>query len=207
MFPLREDLNGNGYLDPGEDGKNGFALDGMLQESVRIGDEDLNGNGILDMGEDTNGNMVLDRGHPPGVLTEDLNANGVLDAGEDGAWGFPTNGVIDIPIRLREPSFPTGLKWAYVCTKAGTSGATRLHEPGPNMTPVSTSPGIWSTSESLPGGPGVPDWQLVTSSNGRKDNLRPLKAIRITVRFEHPTSQQMKQVTIVHSLVDQKTVD
>lgn len=206
VFPLREDLNGNGYLDPGEDGKNGFATDGLLQENVRIGDEDLNGNGILDMGEDTNGNMVLDRGHPPGVLTEDLNANGVLDAGEDGTWGFPTNGVIDTPIRLREPSFPSGLKWAFVCTKAGTSGATRLHEPGPNMSPVSSSPGTWSRSEPLPGGAGVPDWQLVTFG-GRRDNLRPLRAIRITVRFEHPTSQQMKQVTIVHSLVDQKTME
>jgi len=33
-----------------------------------------------------------------------------------------------------------------------------------------------------------------------------LRAIRITVRFEHPTSQQMKQVTIVHSLRDTTTV-
>ena len=37
-------------------------------------------------------------------------------------------------------------------------------------------------------------------------NVRPLRAIRITVRFEHPTSKQMKQVTVVHSLRDTTSV-
>ena len=37
-------------------------------------------------------------------------------------------------------------------------------------------------------------------------NLRPLKAIRLTVRFEHPTSKQMKQVTLVHALRDTTSV-
>ena len=37
-------------------------------------------------------------------------------------------------------------------------------------------------------------------------NLRPLRAIRVTVRFEHPQSKQMRQVTVVHSLRDTTVV-
>lgn len=37
-------------------------------------------------------------------------------------------------------------------------------------------------------------------------NLRPLRAIRITVRFQHPASKQMRQVTIMHSLRDTTAV-
>jgi hypothetical protein len=38
-------------------------------------------------------------------------------------------------------------------------------------------------------------WQVV-------DNRRPLKAIRITIRFMDPTTQQMRTLTLVESLVD-----
>lgn len=193
VFPRREDLNGNGVLDPGEDGSNGFTGgDGLLQENVRIGTEDVNYNGVLDAGEDTNGNTVLDLGAPPGLLTEDLNWNGVLDVGEDGVWGFPVDGAINT-VSLRDPVFPSGLTFAYRCIRNGTSGATRLDEP---------NQGRWSTTPGQvlrdPSGNG-PDWIV-------EYNVRPLRAIRITVRFEHPTSKQMKQVTIVHSLRDTTAV-
>ena len=162
IFPQPgEDLNFNGYLDPGEDGINGFAADGLLQDRT------------------------------PGFVTEDLNGNGILDAGEDGTNGFPANGMLD-KRSFQIPYFPMGLTFAYRCIRAGASGPTRLNEPN------------WSSTVGYiqrdPSGNG-PDWIV-------DYNARPLRAIRITVRFEHPTaaSKQMKQVTIVHSLRDTTSV-
>ena len=156
IFPRTEDLNGNGFLDPGEDGSNGFPANG-----------------------------VLDR-----RLTEDINGNNVLDAGEDGTYGFPTNGKLD---STSPPFFPFGLTYSYRCTKAGTSGPLSSSEP---------HGGAWSTTIGQvitePGGAG-PDWVV-------EYNPRPLKAIRLTVRFEHPTSKTMKQVTLVHALRDTTSV-
>ena len=178
VFPCREDLNGNGFLDSGEDGANGFPSDGFLHEKQF------------------------------GFLSEDLNGNNVLDSGEDGAFGFPVNGTLD-KMSLLEPGYPAGMALAYRCIKSGTSGNTRLDEPSletwsnlagrPFDKP---NPGSWST---VPGQiihgstPAEPDWIV-------EYNVRPLRAIRITVRFEHPTSKQMKQVTLVHSLRDTTSV-
>jgi len=178
VFPCREDLNGNGFLDPGEDGANGFPNDGFLHETQF------------------------------GFLSEDLNGNNVLESGEDGAFGFPVNGTID-KMSLLEPGYPAGMALAYRCIKSGTSGNTRLDEPSletwSNLAGRrfdKPNPGSWST---VPGQiihgntPAEPDWIV-------EYNVRPLRAIRITVRFEHPTSKQMKQVTIVHSLRDTTSV-
>ncbi len=169
IFPQPgEDLNFNGYLDPGEDGANGFPADGNLQERVSFG-------AMYGLGE----------------LTDDANGNGVLDPGEDGTLNFPVDGQINRR-SLRIPYFPTGMTFAYRCIRAGTSGPTRLNEPN------------WSSTVGYiqrdPSGNG-PDWIV-------DYNARPLRAIRITVRFEHPTatSKQMKQVTIVHSLRDTTSV-
>lgn len=268
VFLRREDLNGNGFLDPGEDGSNGFTSDGSLQENVRIGNEDVNFNGVLDPGEDTNGNLVLDFGAPQGMLTEDLNANGALDtedlngngaldAGEDlngngvldtedGAWGYPVNGSLDPPsFNLRNPMYATGLTFAYRCVRPGRS-AVNPTVPGllgsilqePFRGSFARKPGHiirgWTEDRNNNGvldnedtnGNGVLDPGEDANGNGALDNedlngnnvldrepdwivdynVRPLKAIRITVRFEHPTSKQMKQVTIVQSLRDTTSV-
>ena len=222
VFPQREDLNGNGVLDPGEDGANGFPIDGLLQENIQVFREDANGNGILDAGEDLNGNGILDLPSAVGEIREDINGNGLLDAGEDGLYGLPSNGVLD-RFQLRQPYYPTGLTYRYVCIRAGTTSTkTTLFGGVPSIIDEPGN-GAWSTNPEYvingwtedsnrnnvldPGedidGDGVidrePDWLVVY-------NARPLRAIRITVRFEHPTSRQMKQVTIVHSLRDTATV-
>lgn len=231
VFPRREDLNGNGVLDPGEDGSNGFPADGALQENVQLFLEDANGNGILDAGEDINGNMVLDSPSAAGQIFEDINQNGMLDGGEDGAFNLPADGFLNGQrYQLRQPCFPSGLTYRYVCVRNGRTSAQRmalggtasiLDEPRSGGSPWSTTPGFvingWSEdtnrnnvldgTETDTNGNGTfntvddrePDWMVVY-------NARPLRAIRITVRFEHPTSQQMKQVTIVHSLRDTTTV-
>lgn len=222
VFPLREDINGNGVLDAGEDGSNGFPVDGFLQENVQVFKEDANNNGVLDMGEDLNGNLILDAASPVGEIREDINGNGLLDMGEDGLYGLPVNGALDT-FQLRRPYFPTGMNFRYVCVRQGT---TSRFAPVPSIEDEPGN-GTWSTtpeyiikgqsedqdndnavdpgedSNSNGSVTGVtdrePDWLVVY-------NVRPLRAIRITVRFEHPTTQQMKQVTIVHSLRDTQTV-
>ena len=200
VFPCREDLNGNGFLDTSlpnglsEDGANGFPNDGVLQELK-----------LTALGK--------------GVFSEDLNDNGIgPEAGEDGSNGFPVNLKLD-KMSLLEPGYPAGMTLAYRCTKAGTSGSLRSDEP---------NQGAWSKTpgRQLRGNPadidvngnGVVNSPPDTDSNGNgifdpaepdwivEYNARPLRAIRITIRFEHPTSGQMKQVTLVHSLRDTTSV-
>lgn len=169
VFPRGEDLNGNGFLDPGEDGSNGFPADGALQEDV-----------------------ILYPGAPRGMITEDLNGNGVLDSGEDGAFGFPANGVLDPQqVLLREPMYPTGLTFAYRCVGRADGQSV----------PPASPPRSGAFDPVFPNSAGrrFTDNEVVWESIY---NVRPLRAIRITVRFEHPTSKQMKQITLVHSLRD-----
>jgi len=224
VFPRREDLNGNGVLDAGEDGSNGFPSDGVLQENKQVFLEDVNGNGILDAGEDLNGNMVLDSPSPAGQIFEDINQNGISNNGEDGAFNLPADTFLNPQrFQLRRPLFPTGLTYRFVCVRAGTSSARTVTNGGtasildePGVGAWSTTPGfiikgwtedtngnnVLNPGEDVDGDGAIdrePDWMVVY-------NARPLRAIRITVRFEHPTSQQMKQVTIVHSLRDTTTV-
>ncbi len=179
--------------------------------NTSYGTEDTNGNGRLDGGEDTNGNGVLDADVIfPNPLGEDVNGNGVLDMGED----LNMNGVLD----FKEPFRPFGQSLVYRCLKAGTSSGSLRYEPNWTATPgriMRGNPADIDNSSPLNGtvtDPGDIDWNL----NGINDpiepdwiceyNVRPLKAIRITVRYQHPTSQQMKQVSIVHSLRDTTSV-
>ncbi len=67
----------------------------------------------------------------------------------------------------------------YQCVSAGAPGATE-----PNW------PADAGMRDDIPDGSVL--WRVV-------DNRRPIKAIRITVRFLDPTSQQMRQMTLVHS--------
>lgn len=223
VFPRREDLNGNGVLDPGEDGANGFPVDGFLQENVQVFREvDTNNNGMVDPSEDLNGNGVFDAPSPLGEIREDINGNNILDPGEDGLYGLPANAMLD-KFQLRQPYFPTGLTNRYVCVRGGATSAQATILGGPASIVDEPGKGAWSTTPEYL----ISGWTEDTNKNNVLDlgedidgdniidrepdwlvfyNARPLRAIRITVRFEHPTSQQMKQVTIVHSLRDTQTV-
>lgn len=152
VFPRSEDVNGNGLLDAGEDGSNGFPMNGILDRR----------------------------------LTEDVNGNNVLDSGEDGTYGFPADGKIN---STEPPFFPFGLTYAYRCYTAGTTSASSSGEPFGGR--WNTVPGT-SVGENAAG---TPVWIV-------DYNVRPLTAIRVTIRFQHPQSKQMRQVSIVHSLRD-----
>lgn len=160
------------------------------------------------------GNVVFPR-------TEDLNANGVLDAGEDGSCGFAAEGL---PTPNPKTPFnsssslkfaPFGLTYAYRCVTPGTSGTLLSSEPSWRTTPGSVFGG--NPADIDANGNGVVDaGDTDYNGNGILDpaepgwiceyNVRPLRAIRVTVRFEHPTSKQMKQITVVHSLRDTTSV-
>lgn len=192
IFPLPgEDLNFNGFLDPGEDGANGFPADGLLQEKIQISPL-----------------------YPIGMITDDVNGDGMLGMGEDGSYGFPADGNPNVQ-SLHIPYYPMGLTLAYRCVGSRTSdpaavtfamsGPNRLHQPN-----WSASVGQRMRQTEDLNGNGTLELGEDVNGNGVLDyldwvvdyNVRPLRAIRITVRFEHPSSKQMKQVTIVQSLRD-----
>lgn len=77
---------------------------------------------------------------------------------------------------------PYGQPFFYRCIFGGTSG------------PYSNEPS-WPRADGLTVNDGTVIWQAV-------DNRKPLKAIRIQIRFLDTSTQQLRQLTIVHSLVD-----
>jgi prepilin-type N-terminal cleavage/methylation domain-containing protein len=87
---------------------------------------------------------------------------------------------------------PFGAPFVYRCVVAGTSAGTG------SSTDYLSEP-VWPKVDGMTITDGVPGnavtWEVV-------DNRKPLKAIKITVRFVDPSTQQMRQLTIVHSLVD-----
>ena len=118
--------------------------------------------------------------------TEDTNLNGILDGGEDGS--LPTPAMVagmpnNIPGEIDEAgSVPVhGRVYYFECVEA----------------PLNTS-----SSEQPPWGstPG----QRQRMSDGYvwqvQSNLRPLTAIRITVRFLHRRSGKMRQMTLIQPL-------
>lgn len=156
--------------------------------------------------------------------TEDLNADGFFDIPtEEGTCGFPPAVLPALPIPNHSyPSpftattagdFPAfGLTYAYLCVAPGLSGTDPvLDEPKWKVTVGDTVHGnpadidLNANSMIDPGDtdynndgdvdPAEPRWIVLR-------NVRPLLAVRLTVRFEHPTSKQMKQITIVHPLSD-----
>ena len=81
------------------------------------------------------------------------------------------------------PTIPAGAPYFYRCIK------------GSITTGIPSKPG-WPEAAGL----------TFTDSNGAVwqavDNRRPLRAIKIEIRFVDPSTQQMRQLTIIHSLVD-----
>jgi prepilin-type N-terminal cleavage/methylation domain-containing protein len=66
-----------------------------------------------------------------------------------------------------------------------------------SFAPNKSGPGepIWPKADSLNVSDGALVWQAI-------DNRKPLKAIKIEIRFVDPSTQQMRQLTIIQSLVD-----
>jgi hypothetical protein len=78
---------------------------------------------------------------------------------------------------------PYGAPFYYRCILSGTSDNTVPTEP------------TWPRVDSVKVSDGTVVWQAV-------DNRKPLKAIKIEVRFIDPSTQQMRQLTLIQSLVD-----
>ena len=125
-------------------------------------------------------------GAVPSYNSEDMNRNGRLDPGEDGSGGFPANGRLDgdkifpAPIAGTDPG---NFDFYYECLVPGTPGTV---EPSWPRTIGGTT---------IPATPA--DAQFVAVPN-----LAPLRAIQIRVRFLHLASNKIRQLTLVHSLVD-----
>lgn len=179
--------------------------------------EDTNGNGVLDSGEDANGNGVLD---VPVVFarTEDLNGDGdaadtiSLGGGssvvEDGWYGLATDTVAPIEHHLNNDvyesadpastaSSPFGYGYYFRLVQSGVAGNAAPNWQARPGARISDDHFVDGSGADVPPPPGVTSavWQAVP-------NLRPLKAVRITVRFVDSSSGQMRQNTIIHSLVD-----
>jgi hypothetical protein len=102
-----------------------------------------------------------------------------------GNWGtYPT--AAPTAYQVNDVVFPTTpdpyQRVAYRCITAGTSAATEPAWPTP------PSPGQIISD-------GTVEWQTFM-------NVVPLKAIQLTIRFRDPSSDQVRQLTIRHSLLD-----
>ena len=153
--------------------------------------EDDNGNGVLDPGEDDNTNGVLD---VPYVFarTEDLNGDGDADdTDEDGWYSSTMNGELD----SEAPFTPFGYAYCYKLVRSGVASDPADIGRGPNWQARRGALITEEFSQPLPAGIQPAVWEAVP-------NLRPLRAIRITVRFVDASSGKMRQSTIVHSLID-----
>ncbi len=127
------------------------------------------------------------------------------------SFNYPYNATVlpttSSPVRQRIGRAPV---WAivYRCVQSGQSsntepawptvpGGTVAEDTNGNGIPGEPPepPGQDRNGNGIPGEPGEPIWQAVY-------NLKPLKAIQITIRFYDVSSGQLRQMTLVHSLVD-----
>jgi hypothetical protein len=127
----------------------------------------------------TFGNMnhyeVGDRVFP---FTVDRNGNG-----SDEELGADSDGVLDFPAESHSPTRPMGYAFYYVCIRAGESGLTAppwQAREGALVTDTGANPAIWRA---------VP-------------NLRPLDAVRVTLRFIDPGTERVRQISITQSLTE-----
>ncbi len=87
---------------------------------------------------------------------------------------------------------PYGTPFYYRCIQAGTSAGTGSTTDYRFEPPWTQADGL--IADEVTGSPPV-RWQAV-------DNRKPLKAIKLEVRFIDASTQQLRQLTIIHSLVD-----
>jgi len=117
--------------------------------------------------------------------TEDQDVDGIMDAGENGS--LPMAVVTDTSgLDTSGPAAAHGRIYYYICLQNGPDPANPV--PSTSQPPWSSSPGqLLRTADGY-------IWQV-------RSNLRPLKAIRITVRFLHRRSGKMRQMTLVQPMV------
>ncbi len=129
--------------------------------------------------------QVNDIVFPP---TEDVNYNGQLDMGES----VDGDNLIDGPTYAgRRPVNPYGRVYYYICRRAAVGNA--VPSGFADQPAWGTSPGRVFGHES---NTNLPLWEAVL-------NVRPTRAMRITVRFLHRGSNKLRQLTLIHSLRDQ----
>ena len=152
------------------------------------------------------GNRVFDTWHPsvnsapPYRLT--LYGHRTASGHQKGLWTASTNYFVDnVVFPENEPDGPLAFRCTQV-TGEGRSGATPPRWPD---TPGRLIRENEDLNRNLVLDPGED-----TNSNGQLDsvtwqavnNWLPLKAIQITIRFRDPTSELIRQMTQVYSLVD-----
>ena len=201
-----EDLNGNGSLDSGEDANdNGVIDDGDFNQSRRR---------PVAYGPSTTAanNRIFDTWHPGLGDFDDADGDSDLATGVDDPpfrpmvyypvlfdaangkpeWHVGSYALGDVVVPRETPPnqppispvFPIdSFVFAYRVvnvTGAGNTGATEPH---------------WPTADDLTVVDGDLTWRAVF-------NLKSLRAIQITVRFNDVSSGQLRQMTLVHSLID-----
>lgn len=164
-----------------------------------------------------NSNRVFDSWHP--AISLDFNGDGTVSAVEKSP---PFRHLIYYPANQANPSvngyavaqqpnwsantpysvgdivFPlnnqraNGQRFYYRCVAVGGSATSGATEPTIQRWPAAAGARVRDPYNSTTD---YVVWEAV-------ENWRPLKAIQITVRYFDTTSEQMRQQTIVHSLVD-----
>ena len=136
--------------------------------------------------------------------TEDLNGDGdAADPGEDGWYpettkmGFLENDVYNAPPGSNDAPF--GYGYYFKLVRSGAAGNAP-----PNW---QARPGAIITDDHFVRRPcpvliTVPPAGVTSAIWRAVPNIRPLKAIRITTRFIDQSTGQMRQNTIIQSLVD-----
>ncbi len=138
-------------------------------------------------------------------LTEDLNQNGLPD--EEPFLNFPADGVV----QSHAPAKPHGFTYHFRCVQAGRSRA--IPTPATASQHLALAPN-WQfrqgalisedyNGNGIPGEPagtaGAPDGEPIWIA---VPNLRPVRAIRVTLRFLDQGTDTVRQVSITHSLMD-----
>jgi prepilin-type N-terminal cleavage/methylation domain-containing protein len=178
-------------------------LDSTIGTNPDTGDtEDLNDNGSLDVLQllDLNGDGTIgpNENRPPYHLQKfaPVAAGGGYTPFErwqpyTGTAGRYAVGSVVFPSgRPTRNGAQPGNPFFYLCVATADRDAFS----GINQSPLALEP-TWKTTPTNKFEDGDLTWQVV-------DNRRPLKAIRITIRFMDPTTQQMRTLTLVESLVD-----
>ena len=147
--------------------------------------------------------------------TEDTNYNGMLDAGEDTdattfkGYAFIStplpNGsgdnLIDVRQTIDRPVLPLGRVYYYICRRAAVPNPSNMNTVPAASTSYADQPAWTSNANRLFGHNNNPErdfmplWEAIP-------NLKPVRAVRITVRFLHRGSNKLRQFTLVHSLRD-----
>jgi hypothetical protein len=204
-YPFRHrDANGNGTFDP-------------IEPST-----DPDGDGIIDMADlpataTTNDRQTLDVNADGTIFVEDRNGDSAIDAGE---CFPPYRPLQQIPVN----AVANGSRVDYERYVPVPAGAATRYSVGDHVFPPINYGGTqwgdpfyyvcvnWNDVNgdgSVQRGPGVPTWPRIAGLNSPDgeltwqavDNRKPLRAIQITLRFLDPSTQQMRTLTIQHSLV------